>query len=83
MGGLFIFKRELFVFLRNFVVYLPARFFQILDGRGSAGLLEGADRFVCQLLCILQDFAGLLIGLSDDTVAGLVDFYLLGFQPFF
>ena len=63
-------------------MHLSAGLLQILDG-GRAGFLEGADGLICQILGILQDLAGLFIGFSDNTVAGLVDFFLFGFQTLF
>ena len=74
MGWFFGFQGKLFVFLRNFFMYLPAGLFQIFDG-GSSGFLESADGFVRQFFGVLEDFPRLLVGFPYYPVAGLVDLF--------
>ena len=82
-GRSFLLHVKLTVLLRDLVSYLLPLLFQILHGSAGAGLLENADGFVRRILGLLQDLAGLFVGLPQDLIAGLVDALLLLLQPLF
>ena len=80
-GRSFLLHGKLTVLLRDLISYLLPLLFQILHGSAGAGLLEDADGFVRRILGLLQDLAGLFVGLPEDLITGLVDALLLLLQP--
>ena len=77
MGRFFRLQSQLGIFLRNFVPHILSGFLQIFERSINSGLLEGADGFVRNILCILQNFPGLFIGLPQNLCLGLLQFVLL------
>ena len=77
-----LFRSLFFVFLSYFTPEPISCLFKILQGSAGTGILIDADGFVGEILGVLQNLSGLLVGIPQNAVFVFVYFFILCLKLF-